>query len=148
LHRRGRRPPFTNATARIAVDLLLTAEKQGGLAQVGSRESFKNALCNGTSLLGSEPGEFYQHLTDVYRRRARLCVMMISADYGKKLWPTVEREAAVARAVSGNVDYLLPLRLDDTVVPGLQATLVYVDIRSRTLGNVCDLIVKRVRLTG
>jgi hypothetical protein len=92
--------------------------------------------------------DLHQHLTDVYRRRARFCVMVISSNYASKLWPTIEREAAVARAVSENLDYILPLRLDDTVVPGLPASLVYVDLRSRTQECASDIIVKRVRLVG
>lgn len=91
--------------------------------------------------------DLYQHLTDVYRRRARFCVMVISASYAGKLWPTVEKEAAVARAVDENLDYLLPLRVDDTSVPGLPASLVYIDCRTRSQEEVCQLIVKRARLT-
>lgn len=87
-----------------------------------------------------------QHLADVYQRRARFCVMVISANYAGKLWPTVEREAAVARAVSENIDYILPLRLDDTVVPGLPTSLVFIDGRSTTQEDISRLIVKRVRL--
>jgi hypothetical protein len=90
--------------------------------------------------------ELHRHLTDVYRRRARFCVMVISASYASKLWPTVEREAAVARAVGENLDYILPLRVDDTGVPGLPTSVVYIDCRNRSQEEVCELIVKRVRL--
>ena len=89
--------------------------------------------------------ELHKHLTDVYRNRARFCLMIISADYARKLWPTVEKEAAAGRAVRDNLDYILPLRLDDTAVPGLPQSLVYIDIRYRTIEQICDLILKRVR---
>jgi hypothetical protein len=92
--------------------------------------------------------ELHRHLTDVYRRRVKFCVMVISTSYARKHWPTVEREAAVARAVQGNLDYILPLRVDDTVVPGLPTTIVYIDLRSRTRDYVHEMIVKRVRLVS
>lgn len=92
--------------------------------------------------------ELYAHLTDVYKRRAKVCVMFISAHYAGKLWPTVEREAAVARAVDENSKYILPLRVDDTVVPGLPPSIVHVDLRSKTVEQVHQMIIERVRLVG
>ena len=92
--------------------------------------------------------DLLQHLTDVYRRRARFCVMVISSNYARKVWPTVEREAAVVRAVSESLDYILPLRLDDTAVPGLPPGLVHIDLKSRDQAYASDMILKKVRLLG
>lgn len=109
--------------------------------------------CDGISLFFDEylqaellGKDLRKHLTDVYKRRAKFCVMIISKHYEGKLWPTVEREAAVSRAVEDSAEYIIPLRLDDTDVPGLSSERVYIDLRERSVDEAGELIAKRVRL--
>src|SRR5688572_21464405 len=59
------------------------------------------------------------HLDDVYRNKARYCLMFISKHYAKKLWTTHERKSASARAFRARSEYILPGRFDDTDIPGL-----------------------------
>src|ERR1700738_2730147 len=53
------------------------------------------------------------HLSEVYSRRARHVVMLISRFYPEKVWTTVERRAAEQAAASGQKVYILPVRIDD-----------------------------------
>src|SRR6266566_5558925 len=64
----------------------------------------------------------YTYLSDVYQNKARYCVMFLSRNYAAKLWTNHEREAAQARAFRENEEYILPIRLDDTDIPGILST--------------------------
>jgi hypothetical protein len=72
-----------------------------------------------------------EHLHDVYSRRARFCVMFVSGAYAAKAWPTHERRAALERAFQEAArDYVLPVRIDGTHVPGLPSTVGYLSIET------------------
>jgi hypothetical protein len=84
--------------------------------------------------------DLYQHLQSVYRDRAQYCIVVLSASYATRLWPRHELKQAQARAFASNHEYILPLRLDDTEFPGVDATTGYVDLRKYSLQQVRDLI--------
>src|SRR6185295_7973697 len=73
------------------------------------------------------------HLVNIYSRKARYCVMFISQYYPLKKWTNVERMAAHERAFRDAIEYILPLRLDDTQVPGIAETTGYRDLRQHPL---------------
>jgi hypothetical protein len=54
--------------------------------------------------------EMNETLTDVYQNRAKFVLMFISGEYASKVWPTVERRAAFANAITINTEYVLPAR--------------------------------------
>lgn len=70
--------------------------------------------------------------------------MLLSQHYSKKLWTSHERKAAQARAFSENREYILPLKLDDTEVPGILETTGYIDFRNETAESVSQLILKKL----
>ena len=71
-------------------------------------------------------------LQAIYKRRARFAIIFISRHYVAKTWPGHERQSAQDRALQQSSPYILPIRLDDTELPGLHATISYLD--SRTVG--------------
>ena len=73
--------------------------------------------------------DLVEYLADVYMRRARFVIMFISRAYRDKSWPTHERRFALARAIDQRTAYILPVRLDDTELPGLRPTIAYLDFR-------------------
>jgi hypothetical protein len=83
--------------------------------------------------------DLYEHLDDVYRRLARFCVLFVSSAYRDKVWTNHERRSAQARALSEDV-YVLPVRMDDTEIPGLRETVMYVDARNTGPLEVAQLI--------
>lgn len=89
-----------------------------------------------------------EELVDVYRARAIRVLMFISEAYAKKAYPTQERRAALERAMQVDEPYVLPVRLDDTEVPGLPGTTAYIDGRKRTAPEVADLTVEHLRGFG
>ncbi|MGH8429362.1 MAG: toll/interleukin-1 receptor domain-containing protein, partial [Solimonas sp.] len=89
--------------------------------------------------------DLYSHLTDVYRNKARYCLMFISANYAKKLWTKHELEAAQARAFRESREYILPIRLDDTTVPGIEDKIGYVDLRKTSYEDIVRLLEEKFR---
>ena len=72
--------------------------------------------------------DLYEFLFDVYKRKAMFCVMFVSDAYAKKHWTKHERRAAQERAFSSIREYILPILLDNTEVPGLPTTTAHVSI--------------------
>jgi hypothetical protein len=87
----------------------------------------------------------YDHLSDVYKKRARFTVMFISRWYAEKRWTNFERQAAQARAFSESREYILPTRFDDTELPGMLSTTAYVHLRERSPSDLAGLIVKKLQ---
>src|SRR4029077_3604369 len=61
--------------------------------------------------------DLYEHLDEVYAKKARYCVMFLSEAYARKAWTNHERKSAQARAFQEHEEYILPLRLDDPPSP-------------------------------
>jgi len=89
--------------------------------------------------------DLYEHLDEVYRNKARYCVMFISEAYRDKLWTNHERKSAQARAFREREGYILPARFDDTEIPAIRPTLGYVDLRRLTPDELADLILEKLR---
>lgn len=94
------------------------------------------------NLLGKD---LFTFLDDVYRKKARFCIMFISEHYPVKLWTNHERQSIQARMFASKNDYLIPVRLDDTEVPGVLPTLGYIDGRSKSPSEIAALIQKKVQ---
>jgi hypothetical protein len=89
--------------------------------------------------------DLFDHLNDVYKNKATYCLMIISKDYKEKQWTNHERKAAQARAFSQNKEYILPLKLDDTEIPGLNETVGYIDFRNSNSDEIVALINKKLK---
>ena len=90
----------------------------------------------------------YDYLSSVYKDRARYCVMFLSKHYERKLWTNHERQLAQARAFQENREYILPVRLDDTEIPGIPPTVGYLDLRAMTIEEVYEVLVKKLADTA
>ena len=85
-----------------------------------------------------------EHLSVVYKDQARYCVMFLSQHYARKLWPKLERESAQARALEENREYILPIRLDDTEIPGILPTTGYLDLRSKSIKDIYLILLEKM----
>lgn len=94
------------------------------------------------TLLGKN---LFTYLDDVYRKKARFCVMFISKHYPVKLWTNHERQSIQARMFESSEEYLIPVRLDDTEVPGVLKTIGYIDGRRHSPADVAALIQAKVQ---
>jgi len=89
--------------------------------------------------------DLYVHLSDVYQNQARYCIIFASKEYQQKNWTNHERQSAQARALNekGN-EYILPVRFDDTDIPGLPRTIGYLDFRHEGARGVCEAFLQKI----
>ena len=90
--------------------------------------------------------DLYTHLDRVYQYNSKYCVLFISQHYKEKLWTNHERESAQARAFNEKGEYILPIKLDDTFIPGIRATTGYIDARKKTSEEIFDIILSKLGL--
>ncbi|MBB1092178.1 TIR domain-containing protein [Rhodopseudomonas palustris] len=88
--------------------------------------------------------DLYQHLQEIYREKSRYCVVFVSEAYLLKLWTKHELKQAQARAFEESREYVLPIRLDDSVLPGLNSTVGYVDMRATSVEDIACLLLEKL----
>jgi hypothetical protein len=82
--------------------------------------------------------DLFQHFQSIYRDEARFFIPFVSAAYVNGRWPKHELRQAQARDFKSDTEYILPLRLDDTPLPGLNDTTGYLDLRKVKLKVVAE----------
>lgn len=90
--------------------------------------------------------DLYQYLDAIYRSAARYCLIFVSEHYVKKAWTKHELRSAQARAFEENSEYILPIRLDDSALPGLAPTIAYIDARTTPLHEICHMVISKLDL--
>jgi hypothetical protein len=88
--------------------------------------------------------DLYTYLDDVYRMRSRFTVVFISSSYVAKPWPSHERQSAQARALNEMGPYLLPVRFDESLLPGLRPTVAYIDARRVTPEQLAKIVIDKL----
>ena len=71
---------------------------------------------------------------------ARVCVVFVSKYYVNKPWPMFEAESALARAVQERGEYVLPVRFDNSELPGLLPTIKYVWSKDYTPEQLAEIL--------
>jgi hypothetical protein len=69
-----------------------------------------------------------EYFSETFSHRARFVLLFSSQHYVSK-WTRLQSRAAMARALEDHTEYVLPIRIDDTPVPGLLPTIAYLDMR-------------------
>ena len=85
-----------------------------------------------------------EHLQQVYGGTARFCVMFISRDYAEKVWPTHERRSAFDAAIQRRTEYILPVRFDQTPVPGLSPSVHYVEAHNFSPVELAAILLRKI----
>lgn len=88
--------------------------------------------------------DLYQHLQSVYKDKATYCVVFVSKHYSEKLWTKHELKQAQAREFQQDREYILPVRLDDTDIPGMNHTVGYIDLRTTTIAKIAGLLLEKL----
>lgn len=78
-------------------------------------------------------------LHEVYDRQCRHAVVFVSAHYLRQPWTNYERRVLVARGMREE-RFLLPIRLDDTELPGLPGVVAYKDARLESVEAIADAL--------
>jgi hypothetical protein len=130
----------------IDICLSFAGEQRPYVEQVARllRERGVSVFYDGYEEAGLWGKDLYEHLDSVYRTKSRFCILFASGEYAEKVWTTHERKSAQARAIQGSEEYILPARFDDTEIPGIRPTVGYVDLRTRSPGQLVDLVVRKL----
>lgn len=83
-------------------------------------------------------------LHEVYSERASYVVMFISKDYVARSWPRQERRSALSRALRERREFILPVRFDDTDVPGLPDTVIFQNALERHPSEIAAMICEKI----
>src|SRR5574337_699607 len=86
----------------------------------------------------------YDHFSRVYGKTSRYTVIFISKHYARKLWTNHERQSAQAKAFSERSEYILPVRFDNTDIPGIHATVGYIDLNGVPPRQLAELIKTKI----
>jgi hypothetical protein len=87
----------------------------------------------------------YEYLDEIYRERATLCVLFLSKAYRERLWTNHERRSAQARAFRERREYILPVRLDGTEIPGIPETIAYIDGTVTSPSQISALVIEKLQ---
>jgi hypothetical protein len=88
--------------------------------------------------------DLYEHLHEVYSKKARFCVMLLSGHYARKAWTNQERKSAQERAFKESETYILPVKLDDTSIPGIRETVGYMSVQNKNVDGVVGALMTKL----
>ena len=87
--------------------------------------------------------DLHRHLQQMYSS-SRLAIILLSSAYLSKEWTRFELETAVARARDTTYN-ILPIRLDQSQLPGSLKSIAYLDWRKSSLEEISDAVMDKVR---
>lgn len=98
---------------------------------------------------GFETVELWGHsgaeaFDDAFARQSAYVVMFISAAYVSKAWPRHERRSALSRMIQEQREHILPVRFDDSDVPGLPADTIHLSARDYTPAQLAGMIARKL----
>jgi hypothetical protein len=138
-------------------DAAPTSDYDVALSFAGEDRSIADALAEGLTAAGLKVfydgyeradlwgKDLYQHLQRVYRDSARYCVVLLSRHYAAKLWPRHELRQAQERAFRESREYILPVRIDNTEIPGISSTTGYISISEVPVPAIVELLVQKLK---
>lgn len=84
------------------------------------------------------------YLMELYRLRAKYCVVLLSVDYTRSRWTKLELEAALAREFEQGNEYILPIKLENVEVDGILPTKAYLNWDEETPESITELIRQKI----
>lgn len=67
----------------------------------------------------------------IYTDEAQYCIVFVSEAYSKNRFTNLELDCIQARAFKQRSEYILPLKVDDTKIPGITSITCYFDLRNK-----------------
>jgi hypothetical protein len=87
------------------------------------------------------------HLVNLYARKARYCLLLISRHHPLKSWTEEDRTSVSQLALRDAEAYILPLQLDETEVPGVADVKGYRDLRQDSMESIVNLLKEKLNET-
>ena len=88
------------------------------------------------------------YLQNLYHDESELIVVFLCADYDRKEWCTLEWRAIRDLIKHRQASDVMPLRFDNTIIPGLFSIDGYVWISDRSADDVAKLIIERLHINS
>lgn len=85
-------------------------------------------------------------LHEIYSARASYVVMFVSEEYVAGDWPLLEKRAALSGAIQARREFILPVRFDDSVVPGMPSTTIYQNANETSPAEIAGMICDKLGL--
>jgi hypothetical protein len=92
--------------------------------------------------------DLYERLSDVYQNQAKYCIVLVSKAYAEKVWTSHERRNAQARALREKKAYILPVRFDETELPGLPSTISYLSFQQYGIDGICNAFLRKIGIAS
>ena len=83
-------------------------------------------------------GNFVTHIAELFRTKAQYCLLLVSKHYPLEKWTAAERTSAQQHALRDADEYILPIRLDDTNMPGMEEAKGYHDLRQGSIEHFAE----------
>lgn len=85
---------------------------------------------------------------EIYRKRARYCVILKSQEYLDRIWTVHERRSAVTRSLQekGRA-YLLPLEVEDVELPGVPSTVGHISLERYSIDQIAAMLIAKLQPT-
>ena len=81
---------------------------------------------------------------EAFAGQAAYVVMCVSKAYVEKAWPRHERRSALSRMIEEKSEYVLPVRFDDTQVPGLPEDVIFLYANQFTPAELSVLVAEKL----
>ena len=92
-----------------------------------------------------------KHLDDefawTFGAGTRFVVPIVSASYTQKMWPQYEWQVAKMEEARRDDEFILPLRVDDSILVGLSDNVCYLDLRNITLEDVSEILLQKLEIS-
>ncbi|RDI27519.1 toll/interleukin-1 receptor domain-containing protein [Lentzea flaviverrucosa] len=87
--------------------------------------------------------DLVEYFSEAFSRRARYVLLFGSRNYVDK-WSRLQRRTALGRALEQHTEYVLPIRVDDTAIPGLSPHVGYLDLRVHSAKTIAEAVVQKL----
>ncbi|WP_439660532.1 toll/interleukin-1 receptor domain-containing protein [Lentzea sp. HUAS TT2] len=87
--------------------------------------------------------DLVEYFSEAFSKRARYVLLFGSTHYNHK-WARLQYRTALGRALEQHTEYVLPIRIDDTEIPGLSQNVGYLDLRVHDAETVANAVVQKL----
>lgn len=94
-----------------------------------------------TDLVGRD---LFNHFKSIYGKKSKFVVMFISKNYVLKDWTNFEFEIAKDEAKTRKKEFIIPIRLDSTIIHGLSRNIGYIDFEGERYKGTLEILTQKL----
>ncbi len=94
-------------------------------------------------LVGKDLSDYFKKK---YSVKSKYVVIFISKYYPLKDWTNFEIEIALDKTKTMKGEFILPVRLDDTIMHGIKRTIGYIDFRQEGVDGTVKILLNKLKL--